>query len=408
MEEQNKAKLEVVVTLKSKIDYIFGDELNHKINPKSEAIFNDKAVEALDLLAKAILKDSESKLFPDVITFGFFIRKANINKFRKRYIDDKNRFGRGLVFHIAPSNVALNFAYSMTASLLAGNSNVIRLASKDFPQTTLLIKLIKQCAKSNSYLKEKLCFIKYDRDDEVNEYFSEMADARVVWGGDTTVAYFRKYQTKPRCVDVMFANRNSLLVIDSRYILTLSAKDLNGYVEKFIQDALFFEQNACTSPKLVYWYGTNEQNKLAKEKFWSESLNFDLANLNIRGKETTDKLMRVIDLALTEKIGYRKYGLIDTVELNQVDDVELMTANRFGLFYELEGDNLLGLGSVLDDRTQTISYIAAHADQFFNELIESGFNQFDRIVPIGKSSDFDFLWDGYDLINTLSRKISVI
>lgn len=32
----------------------------------------------------------------------------------------------------------------------------------------------------------------------------------------------------------------------------------------------------------------------------------------------------------------------------------------------------------------------------------------DRVVPMGKSMDFNLVWDGYDLIRSLSRKISVI
>ena len=31
----------------------------------------------------------------------------------------------------------------------------------------------------------------------------------------------------------------------------------------------------------------------------------------------------------------------------------------------------------------------------------------DRIVPIGKTMDFSLVWDGYDLIRSLSREISI-
>ena len=34
-------------------------------------------------------------------------------------------------------------------------------------------------------------------------------------------------------------------------------------------------------------------------------------------------------------------------------------------------------------------------------------NGIDRIVPLGKSSEFSLVWDGYDLINILSRKIEI-
>jgi hypothetical protein len=36
------------------------------------------------------------------------------------------------------------------------------------------------------------------------------------------------------------------------------------------------------------------------------------------------------------------------------------------------------------------------------------FNGIDRIVPIGKTTDFNLIWDGYDLINVLSRECMVL
>ena len=40
-------------------------------------------------------------------------------------------------------------------------------------------------------------------------------------------------------------------------------------------------------------------------------------------------------------------------------------------------------------------------------LLESGIKGVDRVVAIGKTMDFDFIWDGYDLISQLTRVISV-
>ena len=32
----------------------------------------------------------------------------------------------------------------------------------------------------------------------------------------------------------------------------------------------------------------------------------------------------------------------------------------------------------------------------------------DRIVPMGKTMDFDLIWDGYDLVSRLTRTVSMI
>jgi hypothetical protein len=52
------------------------------------------------------MADQEAKAYPDVITFGFFCRKGNIERLKKAYQTQiSHRLGRGVTFHIAPANV---------------------------------------------------------------------------------------------------------------------------------------------------------------------------------------------------------------------------------------------------------------------------------------------------------------
>ena len=46
--------------------------------------------------------------------------------------------GRGSILHITPSNVPMNFAYSLSFGLLSGNRNIIRLPGRNFIQIKLL------------------------------------------------------------------------------------------------------------------------------------------------------------------------------------------------------------------------------------------------------------------------------
>ena len=80
---------------------------------KSMTPFSDKVIDYLDSLSKKLNKNDQTRLHPDVATFAFFCRKANLLQLKKRYNDDLVKLGRGIVFHIAPSNVPVNFAYSL-------------------------------------------------------------------------------------------------------------------------------------------------------------------------------------------------------------------------------------------------------------------------------------------------------
>ena len=48
------------------------------------------------------------------------------------HLNIEKRIGRGVTYHIAPSNVPVNFAVSMTSALLAGKACVIRVSNTSF------------------------------------------------------------------------------------------------------------------------------------------------------------------------------------------------------------------------------------------------------------------------------------
>ena len=103
--------------------------------------FAEPVMAFLSDLGSALLKDKQAKAYPDVVTFAFFCRRANLEALRSEYaLQTENRLGRGLTFHIAPGNVPINFAYSLVAALLAGNACVVKASSQDFEQTRIVCR----------------------------------------------------------------------------------------------------------------------------------------------------------------------------------------------------------------------------------------------------------------------------
>ena len=140
----------MLTKIKQKIKIIIGN-YNFKNGPFE--IFDQNIIFFLDEISKEILKNNESKKFPDLITFGFWCRANNIKSLLKNYNFFKNRIGRGSVLHITPSNVPTNFAYSMVFGLLSGNNNIIRLPSKKFFQIEILCKILKKLSKKKKFKK---------------------------------------------------------------------------------------------------------------------------------------------------------------------------------------------------------------------------------------------------------------
>ena len=231
--------------------------------------FAEPVLAFLSDLGSALMKDRAAKAYPDVVTFAFFCRRANLENLRREYDGQvEDRLGRGVTFHIAPSNVPINFAYSLVAALLAGNACIVKASSQDFAQTRIV------CGAMQTLLKEahaalapyvNVCIYARERQD-VTEAFSAACDARIIWGGDETVRRVRTAALPPRAVEVTFADRYSLLVVQAEAILAMDEKQLARMAQDFFNDTYLTDQNACTSPRLIYWLGENVPE--AQKRFW--------------------------------------------------------------------------------------------------------------------------------------------
>ena len=120
---------------------------------KSSVVFSKNVIDFFDELSNYIFKNRKIKKFPDLATFAFFCRKANVRLLEKKYLNFlENRCGRGLVLHFTPSNVPLNFAYSLFFGLITGNANIIRLSKKEYDQAKILINTINKLLKKKKIL----------------------------------------------------------------------------------------------------------------------------------------------------------------------------------------------------------------------------------------------------------------
>ena len=117
-------------------------------------------------------------------------------------------------------------------------------------------------------LRKKINLIRYDKSDQITKHLSSICDARVIWGGDKSINEIRKYPLSPNAFDVTFADKYSICIISAKNYL--KSKLFEKEAEFFYNDTLFFDQNACTSPKIVIWHGDNKNINLAKKKFWIE------------------------------------------------------------------------------------------------------------------------------------------
>ena len=363
-------------------------------------------------LSKRLFSNPSIRNYPDIAAFAYWCRRTNLIKMSKR-ADHKNfRIGRGTVFHIAPANVPVNFAFSMAFGLLSGNSNIVRISIKKHDQALLICEEIRSLIEKPEYIKISgmIKIVSYQRDDAVTSAISKLCDARVLWGGDATVNHLKTMPTSPRCVDISFADRYSLCILSAEAILAADQKSLHNLVSGFYNDVFLLDQNACSSPHLVFWKGEEKEIGLAMERFWKA------LELFISLKETppaihfldkyTHLCANAIRLSQYAPKSIERSYVYRTLLTSIPEDIASFRG-RFGYIFEAVDNDFKKIERIVSKQYQTITYYGVNPSTIIDTISSRGLRGIDRIVPVGKALDMGVLWDGYDIIRTLSRVITV-
>lgn len=378
-------------------------------------LFDEMVCAFLEELSAALLRDKNVRAYPDVVAFAFFCRKANLAALAKNYEQEaKRRVGRGLLFHIAPSNVPINFAYTLVQGLLSGNLNIVKASSKGFAQTGIVCDAISVLLAEERFavLRPFVCVVEYDRNrQDVTEYFSSLCSARLIWGGDATIEAVRRAPLAPRAFDVTFADRYSLAVLDAETVLAQNEQDgLKRLAQDFYNDTYLFDQNACTSPRLVYWLGESEQVKKAQELFWMAVHENIRERYHVEPVVAVDKLTAMyrsaIDLADSHFMPMPD-NRVNRVEISKLSPALPDYRAVGGLFHEYVDTDLEALAEIVDERYKALSYFGCDKQVLRDFVVSHGLRGIDNIAPVGKAADMDLIWDGYDLMMTLSRIIAI-
>jgi len=399
----------VVVIQLNRLDNLNIVAGTENVNIVTDKPFCSSSLTFLHELSSIIRKSTEAKLFPDLMAFSFWCRKGNLEQFKKDQINLERRLGRGLVFHIAPSNVPLNFAYSYIFGLLSGNANIVKVPSREFPQSEFLCNTIDDLLQKKKYkiLFNNSAFIKYDKENDITKYLSSICDVRIVWGGDSTIKNIRQFSTPVRSIDIAFADRYSICVIDLEKLIKLSGEDLFKIAGLFYNDTYLMDQNACSSPHMVIWLG--KKNKSLRNKFWKILEKHVKRNYEMESISVIDKYTKLCQTAIDlntpfELINYD--NLIYRLSLNELPENIHKFRSNCGYFFEYEVSSLDEISHVINKKYQTLTYFGLDQTFLVDFIVNNKLHGIDRVVPIGKALDMDLIWDGFEVVNSLSRIIN--
>lgn len=377
----------------------FMSAYQHLQNQSIDRAFSQSAVEFTTALSKKFLKIKNT---PEIVALGFWLRKANIQQMKNQFLQKKDSSiikARGTIFHIAPSNVDTIFVYSWILSLITGNRNIIRLSTKT--ELNQLLQLILEELPNHPVVAERTLICTYEHTENLTNLISENCHTRVIWGGDQTIRSIREIPLAPLANELAFADRFSLSVLNGEIIDRLEERELNTLVEKFYNDSFWFNQMACSSPRLIIWL------KHSSKRFWIE------LEKKIREKQyellaATQMIKYTTALELTtynavEQVVSNPY--ITRIEVETIQDYikELHCGN--GVFYEVTCSELYEISKYISDKDQTMSYYGLTQMELAAIIEQIDTRGIDRIVPVGQALDFDYIWDGQNFLTSFTREV---
>ena len=129
------------------VEYLVG---NLKIVPWHTVPYDNLVCDFISDFSIDLSFQKKIRNYPDIKALSFWCRKKNVEAMKEKFTSNDLRIGLGLIFHITPSNIPTNFAYSLIFGLLSGNSNIVKVPSKNFEQIDIICSSIKKNLKKKN------------------------------------------------------------------------------------------------------------------------------------------------------------------------------------------------------------------------------------------------------------------
>ena len=356
-----------------------------------------------------------AKGIPELAALAFWMRKSELvrlhEQFRSLQTPETLLVPRGTVLHIPPANVDTIFIYSWLLSLLVGNKNVIRLSTRRSPTVDLILEVMADVLADDSHaaLRDQTAFVRYGHQDDVTARLSAVCDVRVIWGGDATVRRIRTTPLAPHATELTFPDRFSMAAVRTEAYLGLSPERRDDVAESFFNDAYWFDQMGCSSPRIVHWVGGAETAREAAADFYPRVRSV-LARRNyavdtaIGIRKMTFGYQAVLDHPVNKVDTYGNE--LTVVELRGVDPVGGDFPGA-GTFFDATLAQLTDLAPTIRRRDQTLSHFGFSAAELRALAVSVNGRGIDRMVPFGQALTFNRYWDGHDLLQSFSRRVFI-
>ncbi|MEW6280400.1 MAG: acyl-CoA reductase, partial [Candidatus Eremiobacterota bacterium] len=162
---------------------------------------------------------------------------------------------RGVVLTVASGNVFVGSAVLLAESLLAGNVTLLKVSSGDPLFARLFVESLAGFEEDGELTRSTAVLSWPGGDDELECLFKTSCDTVVITGGEEAVRRYRQ-GLGPGVEVVDYGPKLSLAV------LTAGVEDLPDVAARLARDVSMWDQNACSSPQVLYVEGVELAERL--------------------------------------------------------------------------------------------------------------------------------------------------
>jgi hypothetical protein len=381
------------------------------LHPHPLPLFSPIVLGFLQALSEEIRNNSVLQGEPLFAAFAFWLRRKHIEAFQATIPDWQNRLGRGLMFHITPTNIPVIFAYSLTISLLAGNNNIVRVSPRIRRAAAPLCQIIENIWSQQDFrvLGENNTIITYEKNPAIHAQMTSVCDGRIIWGGNASICEIRNEVLPPQAVELVFADRYSLAVFDAETLCQCTDSEMAVWAHRFYNDTYDMDQNACSSPQLIFWLAPRHNDIASVQQRWWQAVAQAATVYNLSPVKASGKYAQMWTYAMTCPTLKRIEQFDNLVYVYTLDalpkDITGLSG-KFGQFFQFTIAGLQDFTPILNKKVQTISTLGLDRDKLRSAIIASGALGGDRIVAVGQAMEINVLWDGVNMLERLSRVIS--
>lgn len=375
--------------------------------------FDTRVFDLSGRLSNRILNNPIIGRVPALVALAFWLRPGNLKRISNENIHlisnpNIEISPIGLVFHVCPANVDTMFIYSLMISILMGNKNILRVSNRlDHEYISLLFSILNAelDTDESKIFRNYINIVTYQHDHDINIFFAEKSNARLIWGGDSTAKIFKSIIGNPRCKDIVFADRISISIFNTNSFINDTTENQLKVVKDFYNDSYTFDQKGCSSPQSIMLYGNINDNNIFTNLFYS--LLEKISNKQYGGDNASLaslKFTQLIGDVIENKISSFKNDFTTLYFVNSSSSKHLYHSCGGGYFYLNEITEFKDIIPFINNKVQTISYFGLQPKEIEILAQKTAGIGVDRIVPIGKALNFDYIWDGYNLCEELSSR----